>query len=86
MIKLLKNYTIINPDMGILKYLLVLRKKKVRKQMKEKKYKVAWKREIIARDMKLDDALLFIKALCEKYYMEEVEIQLLEATIPESAE
>lgn len=28
--------------------------------MREKKYKVAWKREIIARDMKLDDALLFI--------------------------
>ena len=54
--------------------------------MEEKKYKVAWKREIIARDMRLDDALLFIKALCKKYYMEEVEIQLLEATIPESTE
>ena len=30
--------------------------------MEERKYKVAWKKEIIARDMRLDDALLFIEA------------------------
>ena len=52
--------------------------------MEEKKYKVAWKREIIARDMRLDDALLFIKALCDKYYEENIEIELLESCIPES--
>ena len=52
--------------------------------MSEKKYKVAWKREIIARDMRLDDALLFIKALCNKYYEEEVEIELLESSVPEA--
>lgn len=51
--------------------------------MTEKKYKVAWKREIIARDMRLDDALLFIKTLCDKYYEEEVEIELLESSVPE---
>lgn len=54
--------------------------------MSEKKYKVAWKREIIARDMRLDDALLFIKALCVKYYEEKVEIELLEEERVESGE
>lgn len=54
--------------------------------MSEKKYKVAWKREIIARDMRLDDALLFIKALCDKYYEEKIEIELLKEERVESGE
>jgi hypothetical protein len=44
--------------------------------MKEKKYKVAWQQEIIARGMRLDDALLFIEALCKKYYNNMIDITL----------
>ena len=36
--------------------------------MEERKYKVTWEDEIIARDMRIDDALIFIKALCDKYF------------------
>ena len=54
--------------------------------MNEKKYEIAWKRKIIARDMSLDDALLFIKALCCEYYEEQVEIELLECAVIKSAE
>jgi hypothetical protein len=46
--------------------------------MKEKRYKVTWQQEVIARDMRLDDALLFIKALCEKYYNNMIDITLLD--------
>ena len=55
------------------------------KAMKERKYKVAWKREIIARDMRLDDALLFIDALCNKYHNNSIEITLLDSQAPEEA-
>lgn len=36
--------------------------------MIERKYKVAWEDEIIARDMRIDNALIFVKALCDKYF------------------
>ena len=48
--------------------------------MEERKYKVAWQQEIIARDMRLDDALLFIEALCKKYYNNRIDITLLDET------
>ena len=53
--------------------------------MDEKKYKVAWQNEIIARDMRIDDALLFIGALCEKYYNNKIEIKLLDNGISEES-
>lgn len=52
--------------------------------MEERKYKIAWQREIIARDMRLDDALLFIEALCNKYHNNSIEITLLDSQTPES--
>jgi hypothetical protein len=51
--------------------------------MEERKYKVAWKTDIIARDMRLDDALLFIEALCNKYPNNSIEITLLDNKAPE---
>lgn len=46
--------------------------------MKERKYKIAWENEIIARDMRIDDALIFIKALCDKYFNNSINITLLD--------
>lgn len=51
--------------------------------MEERKYKVAWGGEVIARDMRLDDALLFIDALCNKYHNNSIEITLLDSQAPE---
>jgi hypothetical protein len=51
--------------------------------MEERKYKVAWENEIIARDMRLDDALIFIKALCDKYFNDSINITLLDSKQPE---
>ena len=51
--------------------------------MKERKYKVAWENEIIARDMRIDDALIFIKALCDKYFHDSINITLLDNSQPE---
>lgn len=53
--------------------------------MEERKYKVAWEKKIIARDMQLNDALLFIEALCNKYYNNCIEITLLDSKAPEEA-
>jgi hypothetical protein len=53
--------------------------------MEERKYKVAWEREVIARDMRLNDALLFIEALCNKYHNNHIEITLLDSKAPEEA-
>ena len=53
--------------------------------MEERKYKIAWKEEIIARDMRLDDALLFIEALCKKYHNNIIDITLLDSKAPEEA-
>ena len=45
--------------------------------MEEKKYKVMWGGcDILARDMRLDDALIFIKALCDKYHDDTINITL----------
>lgn len=44
--------------------------------MSEKKYLVADENGVLARGMNLDDALMFIKAYCEKYYMEFVDLDL----------
>lgn len=52
--------------------------------MEERKYKVAWKDEIIARDMWIDDALIFIKALCDKYFNNHINITLLDNNQPEA--
>lgn len=52
--------------------------------MEERKYKVAWENEIIARDMRIDDALIFIKALCDKYFDSIIHITLLDNNQPES--
>ena len=46
--------------------------------MEERKYKVTWQQEIIARYMRLDDALLFIEALCKKYHNNRIDITLLD--------
>ena len=51
----------------------------------ERKYKVAWQEEIIARDMNLQDALLFIEALCRKYSNNRINITLLDIKAPEEA-
>ena len=53
--------------------------------MEERKYKVGWEKEIIARDMRLDDALLFIEALCNKYHNNSIKIILLDSQVPEEA-
>lgn len=50
--------------------------------MSEKKYLVADENGVLARGMSLDDALMFIKAYCEKYYMEFVDLDL-QQEIPE---
>lgn len=52
--------------------------------MDDKKYKISWYDEIIARDMRLDDALLFMKALCEKYVNNGIDIRLLDMNAPET--
>ena len=46
------------------------------KTMSEKKYLVADNCGVLARGMNLDDALMFMKAYCEKYYMEFVDLDL----------
>ena len=53
--------------------------------MEERKYKVAWENEIIARDMRIDDALIFIKALCDKYFNNRINITLLDNNQPENS-
>lgn len=53
--------------------------------MEERKYKVAWEDVIIARDMRIDDALIFIKALCDKYFRDSIDITLLSADVPEES-
>ena len=45
--------------------------------MEERRYNVAWENDIIARDMSIDDALIFIKALCEKYDKDRNNISIL---------
>lgn len=44
--------------------------------MSEKKYLVADTNGVLARGMNLDDALMFMKAYCEKYYMEFIDLYL----------
>lgn len=44
--------------------------------MSEKKYLVADTNGVLARGMNLDDALMFMKAYCEKYYMEFIDLNL----------
>ena len=44
--------------------------------MSEKKYVVSDSSGILARGMNIDDALMFMKAYCEKYYMEFIELIL----------
>ena len=46
--------------------------------MSEKKYLVADENGVLARGMILDDALMFMKAYCEKYYMEYIDLDLQE--------
>ena len=52
--------------------------------MEERKYKVAWANKVIARDMRIEDALIFIKALCDEYFCEEINITLLNNDSPEA--
>ena len=45
--------------------------------MKEKKYTVIDNTcVVLARGMTLDDALMFMKAYCEKYFMEHIRLEL----------
>ena len=44
--------------------------------MEEKKYLVADNCGVLARGMKLEDALMFMKAYCEKYYREIIDLDL----------
>lgn len=44
--------------------------------MNEKKYLVADRNGVLARGMSIDDALMFMKAYCEKYYMEYIDLDL----------
>ena len=44
--------------------------------MNEKKYLVADTNGVLAREMNLDDALMFMRAYCEKYYMEFIDLVL----------
>ncbi len=45
-------------------------------RMGERKYLVADTNGVLARGMSLDDALMFMKAYCEKYYMEFIDLDL----------
>lgn len=44
--------------------------------MNEKKYLVADTNGVLARGMNIDDALMFMKAYYEKYYMEFIDLNL----------
>lgn len=44
--------------------------------MGEKKYLVADTSGVLARGMNIEDALMFMKAYCEKYYMECIDLDL----------
>lgn len=44
--------------------------------MDEKKYLVADTNGVLARGMNIDNALMFMKAYCEKYYMEYIDLDL----------
>ena len=44
--------------------------------MSEKKYLVADTNGVLARGMTLDCALMFVKAYCETYYMEFIDLDL----------
>ena len=46
--------------------------------MDEKLYMVLERNHILARGMRIDDALMFMQAYCEKYYMEVCELMLKE--------
>ena len=46
--------------------------------MEEKKYRVMWDGDEVARCMRIDDALLFIEALCRKYFNNRINIALLD--------
>jgi hypothetical protein len=52
--------------------------------MEERKYKVMWRNNVIARDMRIEDALIFIKALCDEYFCEKINITLLNNDSPET--
>lgn len=54
--------------------------------MSEKKYLVADTNGVLARGMSLDDALMFMKAYCEKYYMEFIDLDLQEEIAVERRE
>lgn len=52
--------------------------------MSERRYKVEYHGEIIARDMKLEDALILIKGLINEYYYDsKIVVSLLDAEAPE---
>lgn len=44
--------------------------------MSERTYLIADTNGVLARGMSLDDALMFMKAYCEKYYMEFIDLNL----------
>lgn len=46
--------------------------------MNEKKYMVLERNNILAKGMRIDDALMFMQAYCEKYFMEVCELILRE--------
>lgn len=46
--------------------------------MPEKKFKVIWGNEIIASKMRLSDAFILIKGLCEQYFNESIDIRLVQ--------
>lgn len=49
--------------------------------MNEDKYLVADNCGVLACGMRLDDALMFMKAYCEKYYMEYIDLDLQKETL-----
>ena len=55
-------------------------KDELRKEVEHvrEKYLVADTNGVLARGMSLDDALMFMKAYCEKYYMEDIDLDLQE--------
>lgn len=51
--------------------------------MDEKRYLVKDSSGVLARGMILDDALMFVKAYCEKYYMEFINVSLEQEALSE---
>lgn len=79
------NFSFLILIVGVLQLVLMLltfikRKERI---MERRKYKVAYDGTIVARDMELDDAIMFMVALANKYFKDMSQITLMPLDYPE---